>query len=183
MRALVRLLAMVVVVAPIAALAVPAGAGYTVRPGDTLSGIAGELGVSTAELANANAIADPNRIRAGQVIDVPRLDGAGQPVAPEISSYTVRPGDTLSGIAAELGVSPAELARANGIADPNRIRAGQVLEMPGSAASRDISAYHVHSIAARRRAAELRYGHHLHVGIHAVHGRLCSRAQGQRGVQ
>ena len=133
MRALVRLLTTVVVVA---ALQAPAGAGYTVRQGDTLTGIAGKLGVSTAELASANGITDPNRIRAGQVLDVPE-----QEPLPEISSYTVRQGDTLSGIAGNLGVSTAELARTNGITDPNRIRAGQVLEMPGRGGSRNISAY------------------------------------------
>ena len=143
MRALVRLLTTVVVVA---ALPGPAGAGYTVRQGDTLSGIAGNLGVSTAELASANGITDPNRIRAGQVLDVPGLAVPGlavpgQAASPEIVSYTVRPGDTLSGIAGNLGVSTAELARTNAITDPNRIRAGQVLDMPGRAASRDISAY------------------------------------------
>lgn len=133
MRALVRLLTMVVVVA---ALQVPASASYTVKPGDTLGRIAAEVGVSTVELARANGIADPDLIRAGQVLDVP-----GQEPPPEISSYTVQPGDTLSRIAGELGVSLAELAKVNRITDPNRIRAGQVLDIPGRAPSRDISAY------------------------------------------
>lgn len=133
MRALVRLLTMVIV---IAALQVPASAGYTVQPGETLGRIAADLGVSTAELASVNGIADPDFIRAGQVLDVP-----GQAPAPEISSYTVEPGDTLSGIAAELGVSTAELAKTNALTDPNRILVGQVLDIPGRAPSRDISAY------------------------------------------
>ncbi|MEO8692324.1 MAG: LysM peptidoglycan-binding domain-containing protein [Acidimicrobiales bacterium] len=133
MRALVRLLTMVVV---IGALQVPASAGYTVRTGETLGRIAAELGVSTAELAKANGIADPDLILAGQVLDVP-----GPAPAPEISSYTVQPGDTLGRIAGELGVSLAELAKTNAIVDPNRIQAGQVLDIPGRAPARDISAY------------------------------------------
>ena len=119
----------------VAALPAPAGAAYTVRGGDTLSGIAGQLGVSVEELARVNEIADPNRINAGQILEVP-----GQPAAPAIAAYTVRAGDTLSGIAGQLGVSVEELARVNEIADPNRILVGQVLEVPG-AATRDISAY------------------------------------------
>jgi len=39
--------------------------------------------------------------------------------------YVVQPGDTLYGIAAELGTTVEELAAANGIADPNLIVPGQ----------------------------------------------------------
>jgi rare lipoprotein A len=39
--------------------------------------------------------------------------------------YVVRPGDTLSGISAQLGTSVPRLAAANGIANPNVISAGQ----------------------------------------------------------
>ena len=133
MRALVRLLTMVVLVV---ALQAPAGAGYTVRQGDTLTGIAADLGVSAAELARANGITDPNVINAGQVLELPAPAPAEAPR--EVGPYTVQRGDTLTGIAAKLGVSMADLARTNSIVDPNRIRVGQVLEMPGV---RQISAY------------------------------------------
>lgn len=43
-------------------------------------------------------------------------------------SYTVKAGDTLSGIAAKLGVSQSTLQNKNGIANPNKIYAGQVLK-------------------------------------------------------
>src|SRR5258708_4106601 len=112
------------------------GDGYTVGRGDTLSGIAERTGVSSAELARANAITDPNLILAGQVLDVPQPAAPAQP-----STYTARAGDTLTAIAAGLGVSSAELARANGITDPNRILVGQVLDVPGGASTRQISAY------------------------------------------
>lgn len=46
--------------------------------------------------------------------------------------YLVRPGDTLSDIAAALGVDEDALVAANGLADPNRIIAGSRLELPGS---------------------------------------------------
>lgn len=47
--------------------------------------------------------------------------------------HTVQRGDTLSGIATRYGVGLSALAAANGLADPNRIFAGSVLSIPGSA--------------------------------------------------
>lgn len=52
----------------------------------------------------------------------------------------VRPGDTLSAIAARHGVTVASLARANGIADPDRIRAGRVLTIPSRSRSANFPA-------------------------------------------
>ena len=64
----------------VATLALGANAGtYVVRPGDTLSAIAGRLGVSVGDLAGANGITDPNRVLVGQRLDVPG-GGANQGV-------------------------------------------------------------------------------------------------------
>lgn len=47
-------------------------------------------------------------------------------------AYTVQPGDTLWSIARRNGVTVQELARANGLADPNTIFTGEHLTIPGS---------------------------------------------------
>src|SRR3954464_9568065 len=47
-----------------------------------------------------------------------------------VSRYTLRRGDTLGGVARRLGVSVDALARANGIKNPDRILARQVLVVP-----------------------------------------------------
>ncbi len=44
--------------------------------------------------------------------------------------YVVQEGDTLSSIAARFGVSEAAIQRANGLADPDAIFAGQELMIP-----------------------------------------------------
>lgn len=44
--------------------------------------------------------------------------------------YTVRPGDTLSGIAAKYGTSYQKLAQINGIPNPNLIHVGQTIKLP-----------------------------------------------------
>jgi hypothetical protein len=46
-------------------------------------------------------------------------------------TYTVQPGDTLSGIASKLGTNVGTLAAANGISNPNQIMAGQRLSTGG----------------------------------------------------
>lgn len=48
--------------------------------------------------------------------------------------HAVQPGETLAGIAAAYGVSLAELIAVNHIQDPNLIRVGQVLVIPGAVA-------------------------------------------------
>lgn len=46
-------------------------------------------------------------------------------------SYTVKPGDTLAKIAAATGVSAQAIIQANGIKNPDLVRSGQVLVIPG----------------------------------------------------
>lgn len=96
---------------------------YTVRPGDTLWGLARRYGTTVAELVRLNGIANPNLIDVGQVLRIP---GA----APAYLTYTIRPGDTLWAIARRYGATVAELARINGIRDPNLIYAGATLRIP-----------------------------------------------------
>ncbi len=54
------------------------------------------------------------------------------PTLPPVT-YTVKPGDTLSGIADLFGVTVDDIVRANNIADPNALQVGQVLVIPGRA--------------------------------------------------
>ena len=46
--------------------------------------------------------------------------------------YVVQRGDSISSIAASFGVSPQELIALNGITNPDRIEAGQTLQLPPS---------------------------------------------------
>ena len=53
------------------------------------------------------------------------------PVSAAPGSYVIKQGDTLYSIARSLGVQLQALRDSNGIADPSKIRAGQVLTVPG----------------------------------------------------
>jgi hypothetical protein len=106
-----------------------------VQPGDTLTAIATELGVSggwqALYAANRRAVGpDPNLIRTGTVLVLPGTSVSAR--------YTVAPGDTLSGIAAALGIPGGwqALYAANRSAvgsNPNAIRPGLILATPRQA--------------------------------------------------
>lgn len=106
---------------------------YTVMASDTLSGIAEKFGTTYQELAAINGIEDPNVIHIGQII---KLKGDAASIPQGGNTYTVKAGDTLSGIAAKYGTTYQELAAINGITDPNVIRVGQVLKVTDSAGGR-----------------------------------------------
>jgi LysM repeat protein len=107
-------------------------ATYVVQPGDTLSGIAAALSVRggwpALYAANRGSIgADPDLLRPGISLTLP-----GRTIP---ARYTVRAGDTLSGIAAALGTRsgwPALYAANRRVigANPNAIRPGTVLAIP-----------------------------------------------------
>ena len=109
------------------------GTPYRVVAGDTLSGIAARFGTTTAALASANGIANPNLIFAGQVITVP--GGAAHATTGSASSYTVVAGDTLGAIASRFGTTVSALASLNHIANPNLIFPGEVIRVSGPAAA------------------------------------------------
>jgi LysM repeat protein len=115
---------------------------YMVKSGDTLGAIARRNGTTVDALRAANRLSGDG-VRAGQVLLLPV--GATVPAADATSAvgaaattrpanavtHTVAPGETLSEIARRYGVRYAEIATANNITDPTRVRAGQELVIPG----------------------------------------------------
>jgi len=138
---LARIAALVAVIAG-SAVAVPAAATdrvVVVQPGDTLSQIALENGVTVAQLSALNSISDPNRIYTGQRLRLtPQAAGATPaPVAKAKATevvHVVAWGETLTGIARRYGSTISAIAEANGIANPSFLRVGQRLSIPGTAA-------------------------------------------------
>ena len=120
---------------------------HIVQPGETLSELAKEYGVSAETLLRINGLDDadliwvglPLRLPAGvanaptpvpqtEALFVPRAE---RPTAADgASTYIVAKGDTLASIAAEHGVSVAQLVTLNRISPAQRLSEGQRLLAP-----------------------------------------------------
>jgi len=123
---------------------------YTVVRGDNLWNLAKKNNLTVSELARANnistgAILQPGKklIIPGKVTPAPKeltAAPAAKATLPEKAAakpgidsvkHTVMPGESLSIIARKYQVSTGELAAANNITDPSKVRAGQQLVIPG----------------------------------------------------
>lgn len=137
-----------------------AAVSHVVRPGETLWSIASANNLTTRTVAAFNGLSENAQVVLGGTVMVPTtaegysaLQRAGlvaatptttatttaaatvarttAPVA--LGGYIVRPGDTLSGLAANAGVPMQAMAAINGL-DPQRILlAGTVLKLPSGA--------------------------------------------------
>lgn len=104
----------------------PSYTTYTVKSGDTLSGIGAKLGVNWRDIASLNGISSPYTIYVGQKL---KISGSSKkPSTSNTRTYTVKSGDTLSEIGQKLGVNWKTIASKNGISSPYTIYVGQKLK-------------------------------------------------------
>lgn len=110
---------------------VQTGEGYVhvVVAGETLFAISQKYGVPLDKLAQVNQITNPGALRVGQRLLIPT--GAQQTPATGVQRvHVVQPGETLTSISAQYGVSPQAIMQANDMQNPNRIVSGQRLIIP-----------------------------------------------------
>ncbi|NUU30793.1 lytic transglycosylase domain-containing protein [Arthrobacter sp. C9C5] len=122
------------------------GSVYTVKSGDTLSGIAARHGVKLSDVFSRNGLTMRSVIYPGQKITIGAAAAAPTPVraaapkpAPKAApapaspgSYTIKSGDTLSGIAARHGVKLSAVLSANRLSMSSIIYPGHKLVIPGA---------------------------------------------------
>ena len=122
------------------------GSVYVVKSGDTLSAIATRHGVGLSEIFKWNGLGMSSVIYPGQKVKVgggsstpapsaPVTAAAPKPSAPapaSSGSYTIKAGDTLSGIAARNGVRLSDVLSANRLTMSSIIYPGQKLVIPGA---------------------------------------------------
>ena len=97
---------------------------YKVRQGDTISGIAKKFGLTNiSTLISVNDIGNVRQLAAGQKLRIPSIDGI---------VYTVKKGDSLSGITGKYKISLEQLLDVNELTSET-LTAGQQLFLPGAA--------------------------------------------------
>ncbi len=140
------------------------GSTYTIKPGDTLAGVAERFGVSLEDLLAANPGINPSTLQAGDNVklpsgtDIPSVtrqptedpDATEEPTEepeptepppteePEPTNtpaslgqtYIVQSGDIPETIAAQFGITTAELLAANPGINPTNLQIGDVLIIP-----------------------------------------------------
>lgn len=129
--------------------ALTAAGFHTVKPGESFGSIAKKYGVAPDALAKANPKINPAKLLAGARLALPA--GAKTPApkpAPGIAYdnglpapatkpgsnnvHIVQPGESLSVIALKHHVPLPSLLKANKLTDPNTVRIGQKLIVPGA---------------------------------------------------
>ncbi len=162
LRILLPLAAAAMLAAPAAA---QADVMHVVMPGETLTSIAATDGLTIAQLAQANGISPFTKLIAGSTLRIPAQSAPASSNSTSSSSnsvcdgdndsddtgcatassstggtYLVRPGDTLSGIAARAGTTVAQLAALNGLNPRNYLLYGTVIKLPGAGVASSSSA-------------------------------------------
>jgi N-acetylmuramoyl-L-alanine amidase len=124
-------------VAALLAVAVTASASgislYRIKSGDTLSEIAARYHTSVAELVRLNNLpGNGNLIIAGHTLRIPTGNhtGSGATTHRVVSTYVVRPGDSLYAIAARQHASWRSIARINHLPSSLMVVIGQRLRIP-----------------------------------------------------
>lgn len=144
MRGVAGLVVLALAGSAAAAPAPAPGGTYKVREGDTLSRVARRAGVPIDALAKANDITNVDYVRAGRVLTIPKV-GEPAPVAAAALEplpspvvvvgggrvHRVVAGQNLGAIARLYDTTVADLVKANSLKNPNLIRIGAELSVPG----------------------------------------------------
>ncbi|KAH0464951.1 hypothetical protein IEQ34_005054 [Dendrobium chrysotoxum] len=118
---------------------------YTVKPTDggldDIARLTYDLLISYEEIADANGIAAPYKIHAGEKLWIPLPCSCDAEDGEEVVhlAHLVEPGSTIDLIAEQFETSPETLLRINGIVDPRKLEAGQAIDVPLKACSSAIS--------------------------------------------
>ena len=118
----------------------PVKARHKVKKGQTLSAIAISYDTTVKAIMKTNGIKNAQKIRAGQVLKIPggyvslaknsSKKSSTKSASQRHQNHQVKKGETLITIAKKYKTSVKAITSINGIKDPRKMKAGQILEIP-----------------------------------------------------
>lgn len=117
---------------------------YRMGSGETIMMVCRKYNTSLASVVSANPGINPDLVKAGQVIFVPRNNivgstttintnySSGSSTSSNSGNYTVNPGETLTGICNKFNVSMSQVLAANPGLNADQLKVGQSLYIPGA---------------------------------------------------
>ena len=103
---------------------------YLVEAGDTLFSIAAKFNTTVDAITRANPCVDPQNLRINQLLCIPQGVTPTQ-CPPGSTQYTIRAGDTLFSLAIQFNTTVQAILAVNPGLDPNNLRIGQIICIPG----------------------------------------------------
>lgn len=94
---------------------------YSVQPGDLISFIASDYGVSVNSILWANGIKNADAIQPGQVLKIPPVSGV---------VHVIKKGDTLSSLAKKYGADEAKILAFNSLPQDGQLRIDDEIIIP-----------------------------------------------------
>lgn len=94
---------------------------YIVQPGDTLSFIASDFGVSTASIIWSNSLKDVDSLQPGQILKIPPVSGV---------VHIVKKGDTVAILAKKYGAEEAKIVAFNSLPQNGELQIGDEIIVP-----------------------------------------------------
>lgn len=95
---------------------------HVMTPGENLSQVASQYGVSIGELMDLNGLSDPNAISEGQSIIVKKLSASTKPVY-----HVVKRGETLYSLAKRYGVNISKLRELNNLTNRSLVPGQRII--------------------------------------------------------
>jgi LysM repeat protein len=107
------------------------GSVHIVQSGESLSEIAAHYGLTLSALAAANGITNTNVVYIGTRLSISGKAPDFTPGSGSAGSHVVASGETVGKIAASYGTTISAIVELNDLKNPNLIRIGEVLTVPG----------------------------------------------------
>lgn len=141
---------------------------YTVQPGDLLSFIASDYGVSVDSIIWANNLANANSIKPDQILRIPPVSGV---------IHKVKSGDTVASIAKKYGATTDKVLAFNNLEEVQSLEIGEELIIPDG---------QIKSLATTKQGTQpARFSYLPDLGDYFIiptKGRITQRIHGRNGV-